>query len=532
MATKYKEIIDSEFADFFALSVELNTPKLFSVYSLLSKEQVSNIVQKLEKNAKEGSAFANYQLAQINYNGIPYLEKNREEGLYYLKQAASLQNAKAMYELYEKADYANKNEYLPYLKQAAQQDYIPALMRLANYYRTSYDEGVERSDALACYIKAANLGNVEAILVLASLYEYGDYYLDLDQDLGEVIKWYTLAIQKQTNNIRAYKNLANIYLNKSTPPNVAKAYELINHAYTLDSNDKEVLAMLANIYSINDSEYKDIQKAITIYEALLADSDLDKELRSEYSYVLGLLYISNELGDKKEYDRAFDCFTEVLKTKKHAIAYFNIAEIYRLGLGRFGIDLQKAKDNYRLAKDNSYNQYYEELTNLHLANILIASDDQKELKEAIELYISLLSDYPNKYDFSDVILTHIQFNSSQKWLYNVYRKTKLPHYLNHINKGAKSGIVGLQYYKALLDYETNQSKGIQELTKLAENQYIPALRKLSDWSDGMQKIEWKIKIATLTNSDSDIYDVLNAYRSNNNYENVLVWYQKLKDPDY
>ena len=532
LAAKYKEIVDEEFANFFAFSTELNTPRLLSIYALLDAKQLTSILNKLEKDAKKGSAIASYQLAQIYYNGTPHIERNPEEALHYLEQAASLQNPKAMYELYERADFANKLEYLPYLKQAAQQDYMPALMRLANYYRTSYDEGVERSDALVYYIKAADLGNAEAMLELAGLYAYGDYYLDLDQDLEEAIKWYTLAIEKQTNNIQAYKNLANIYLSKSTPENITKAYELINQAYALDSKDQGVLAVLAKIYSIKESEYRDIHKAIKIYESLLANSDLDKRLETEYNYVLGLLYINDELGDKKEYAKAFGCFTEVLKVEKHAVAYFNIAEIYRLGLGGFAIDLEKAKENYRLANDNYYNQYYQELINLQLASILIASNDPGEQEEAIQLYIRLQSNDSDKYHFADVILANLQFHSSQEWLYDTYRRTKSPEYLKHITDGAKSGILGLQYYKALLDYTTDKNKGLQELIKLADKKYIPALRKLSDWSDGEQEIKWKIKTAALTNNDSDIYEVLDTYRSKNNYKEVLIWSEKLKDPDY
>lgn len=531
-AAKYKEITDNAFMDLFAESVAINTPKLLSVYALLDKEQAVSVVNILKKNAEKGIGFADYQLAQIYRNGIPYIAANTELSLHYLQQAAAKDNVKALCELYDQADYVDKNEYLPYLKQAAQQDYIPALMKLADYYRTSNEEGEDRTEALDYYIKAANLGNVEAMQKLAVFYEYGDYYLDLEEDLDEAIKWYTLVIQQQPDNMEAYKNLANIYLGKTTTPNIAKAYEAINHAYTLDSKDEVVLAILAKIYSTKEFEHRDIHKAITIYEDLLANPNLDEEQKSEYAYPLGLLYVDEELGDKKEYAKAFNCFTEVANTKNNAIAYYTIAEIYRLGLGGISADPEKAKDYYRLAIDYYYSQYYDELAHLHLANMLIESDKQKEKEEAIRFYIRLQSNDADKYDFADIILAHIEFDSSQEWVYNKYRQTKSARYLNYIDKGAESGLVGLQYYKALLNAEVDSDAALRELTRLADQHYIPALRKLSEWSEGTQEIEWKIKIATLTNRDSDIYEVLKACLEYKHYEEVVVWYEKLEDDDY
>ncbi len=130
--------------------------------------------------------------------------------------------------------YLDDREYnnaIELLKKSAQQNYLPAQIKLASWYYFGYGAtGINHKKARFWYKKAANIGDGNAQLILANMYKDGE---GGSANNSKAFNWYVKSAQQGNNEAKYY--LGFMYLNgKGVTKNTNKAFSLVEEVATDD----------------------------------------------------------------------------------------------------------------------------------------------------------------------------------------------------------------------------------------------------------------------------------------------------------
>lgn len=209
------------------------------------KSQPPTMDELLAAARKSTDAEAVYALAELYENGSDLIKRDLEIAQELYGLAADLNLAKAQYKSAlmnsEKPDFGSQMLAMNSFAQAAQQNYAPAQLELANIYLEGRLVDPDYAEALALYRKAAEQGLASAELNLGLMYQGG---LGIEPDPQKAIEYYKLAAahgqaQAQYNLGVAY------YIGYGVEKDVFKAKEWLNEA--LKNGNKNSLAVLERI---------------------------------------------------------------------------------------------------------------------------------------------------------------------------------------------------------------------------------------------------------------------------------------------
>lgn len=235
-------------------------------------QDYSQAAEHYQRAARLGSAPAQTELGTCYARGLG-VEKNLPEAVHWFREAAAQQDALAEYSLgyayahgagvppdlnvalhwwqrsathgqpeaanalgqfYLKGgdrEDANQMDYASaarWLRQAAQQDYVPAMNNLGFLYQFGFGVPRDYDQALHWYRRAAEHGEARAQANLGVLYQDGS---GVPSDLVEAYKWFTLSAQQGDVVGRHFRDEYD-RLQRLTPPQLAEARRRVDEFLT------------------------------------------------------------------------------------------------------------------------------------------------------------------------------------------------------------------------------------------------------------------------------------------------------------
>lgn len=541
----YENIMNQNFDNFFTTAVEIRTPKMVSKYSILNEQDMNTLLEELKKRANNGDISANKELFIIYTYGTHHIPVNKEVAREYLENAAKAKDIEAMLTLYETAPFFEREQYIPYLEEAAKNNNTEALIALGEFYRTSNNDTINNADGLQFYIKAAELGSIDAMMKLAEMYKIGEYYFRLNQNDKEAIKWYKKAIEHDEKQIDAYFGLLTIY-NTSSSISDEEAFVYTTKLLEYDKNNQYALLTLGNLYSLPNKSFSDKSKAIEILSDAITWEDISTNIKANAILNLAKLY-SNDESKTEDYAKAIDLYKLLLEIDKSTndffkldpIVYYQLGKVYDKGLGGEQQNKELAKKYYSEALYYySKEDYYLDTKNL-LADLLVQSTDKEEVQEGIKYYLELIQaediSEEKKTKLENSLLEHLDSNLVQDYIYLKHKQADSfdNPYKKIIEQETKKGNKDFFFYNVLINKSSDKEELLQEIEILANKDDIRAISYIIDQTkDWKEELEWENKKATLTSTDKDIYRVISLADSQHLYDEVVSWYDKLSDDDY
>jgi TPR repeat protein len=192
-----------------------NEPAAFYYLGLLElngygrEKNIDKAIMLYTKAAGLGYSQAQYELSVL-YSVEDYGVVDNEKYLKWLVKAADNNHKLASHNLGNIAIRVGKTETgLHYLKKAAKQEYLPSIMSLSMIYYSGRGMNRDYASAFKYLTQAAELDDLKAIRLLASLHERG---LGTAKDIEIAKALYRKAYQ--AGNIDAGYNLALVYLDE------------------------------------------------------------------------------------------------------------------------------------------------------------------------------------------------------------------------------------------------------------------------------------------------------------------------------
>ncbi|TQM91515.1 TPR repeat protein [Roseinatronobacter monicus] len=208
-------------------------------------EQVAS--KYFERAASSGDVFASLELARMRYN-----EDNIDEAVKYYNYAASRGVADAQFELaILLIDVFDKNaEALDLLQAAAEEGHTDSLLFSGAMALAGMFNGVARNDGFRRIELAAELGSIDAQVLLGNLYLEG---IMIERNVVEAMDWFHLA--HAAGDLRASVHLAILYESLDSRERVI---ELLSGSP--DEGDPDIFLQAADflITSGHAGEYKDL----------------------------------------------------------------------------------------------------------------------------------------------------------------------------------------------------------------------------------------------------------------------------------
>lgn len=354
-----------------------------------------------------------------------------------------------------------------------------------------YEEDGKPEDYFPFYLKAANLGHVEAQLEVGKAYEYG---CGVEMDEEKAFEWYKKAAEVE--NADALDLLAECYDEGiGTKKNKVKAFETYNKAFVLYLQDAE-----------NDNE-----GAMNMVAH----------------------YYRNGLGVPKDPEKVFEW------TKKCAdnnivdeIAY--LAFYYEIGYG-IEQDVSKAHELYAKVVDMSNaGELYD------IANYFAISDNKKE-KEQVHKWYSLAAEKGDVKIIADIAKDYING-------YNIEKDSQkgIEYFEKAIRLGDVECMVDLGfYYYWGHEFKKNYANAIELFKKALELGSDDELKGINQWNkDGvfsiLKAIAWMYREGGYgiekNMSESSKWELRAEKTSNkNNQDNIIITTDeitKMIEPNY
>lgn len=345
------------------------------------------------KAAKDGNVEAQYELANMYYNG-ENVEIDYKKAIEWYKLSAEkglLDSQLKLGDMYYSGINMNKNleEAVKWYSLAAKNGDLDSQMMLGDMYYNGKKVGINYKKAEEFYKLAAKNLSDKAQCILGDMYftgkeirwymitekEFEDRYKlnkeDVQKNMGRLyiesnavkksyckaIKYYKLSAE-QGNSEAQYK-LADIY---KEGVGVEKDFEEAERLYTESAKTNSIAQIkLADFLKENVSEItvgmfliknnKSIEEyTLEIYKKILKYYELAaKQEISEAEYKLGDLYCEGKII-KQDYKEAFKWYN-LSANHGNALGQFNLANMYYYGLG-VGKDFEKAKSLYEESRKN------------------------------------------------------------------------------------------------------------------------------------------------------------------------------------
>lgn len=284
--------------------------------------------------------------------------------------------------LKEAISYLNNKEYekaIPLLEQAASKDNAEAIYYLAETYYYGYGQNEDMTKAAELLQRAAELGNASAQNNLGVSYQYGD---GVAEDYFKAAEWYEKAAMQgnayaqnnlgecyekgigvaqsytkakewyeksaEQGNAAAQYNLAYIYKGgKEIPVDFEKAFEWFQKSALQGNMDSQL--EIGNAYFFGEGVTKDLEEAAKWFEKSA------KQGNGGAQFNLGVCF-EEGYGVPKSYSRAVEWY-EKAALQGHNIAQANLGNCYENGIGTTK-NLTKAIEWYEKAavQGNEYAQ--------------------------------------------------------------------------------------------------------------------------------------------------------------------------------
>lgn len=210
------------------------------------------------------------------------------------------------------------------------------------------EENEDYTKALYLYRKGAALGDSEAMMAIANMYNDGK---GIEQDNNQALMWLKKAVDK--NNIRAILTLAFIYLDGAEDlcieKNISQAISLLKKAAKLGST--EAMNNIGFMYYNGEGVNQDKQEAKKWYEESANKGDTTAMCNLAYIYRMGD-------GAVQNYKKAIEWYEKAME-KNNAEAVYEIGTMFDNGEG-FPPNKQQAL------------QYFEKAANLDSAEAMFS----------------------------------------------------------------------------------------------------------------------------------------------------------------
>ncbi|MFJ4444512.1 tetratricopeptide repeat protein [Pseudomonas sp. NPDC089422] len=300
-----------------------------------------------EKSIKAGYPYAMYALAMIYRQD---LDSDKDKFVTYLSMAegtgyppALLQLSKEYLdgEVFEKNDEVSRR----YLEKSQSDDFPEAYNEIGHRYAAGYGGyPLEEEKAVYFYKRAAELGDLDAMVVLASCLASG---WGTKKDYSESLKWSWKAYNQGNKN--AALELAIRHLNgQGVKKDESKGLELMQEA--AEGGNLDAAVRLATSYIYGEKPFdRDLPKALSILQKGVEASD------GTSVGLVGVVYL-----ERRKYPEAIEYFKQAVELG-HAYSAYELGYMYENGLG-VARDLATAKKYYHQASvidsgDADYEMY-------------------------------------------------------------------------------------------------------------------------------------------------------------------------------
>jgi TPR repeat protein len=161
----------------------------------------------------------------------------------------------------------NEQKALLWIRRAASQNYIDALVWLGDYYSNgdSKNENVEK--AVAYYLQASDQGSVDAQLAIARNYDAWSEFLE-----GRMTAFECLQQLAKAGNAEAQYNLGAHYSDLKPDPDMISAMKWLR--LSAEQGNADAKRRLAGIYLTSKGALRDVPAAMEIYAALARAGDV------------------------------------------------------------------------------------------------------------------------------------------------------------------------------------------------------------------------------------------------------------------
>lgn len=227
------------------------------------KNALQKAVEYLREAAQQNHPAAQHNLFIIYQEPQLHLV-NHDSALYWLRRSAyngyaQAQNNLAIYFLQGKNVPQNVDSGFYFMQKAAAQNNPSSLYQLGVLYLIGAGTTIDSTKGLEYVSKAAMLENIDAIELLANVYD-GDKY-------APFFTWLQKAASM--NNVAGMKKLGVVYMQgMGVPQDFEKAAEWLHKA--TDSNDIYAMFLLANLYHSGKTPNKSLKDAVELWRACAA----------------------------------------------------------------------------------------------------------------------------------------------------------------------------------------------------------------------------------------------------------------------
>lgn len=266
-----------------------------------------------------------YQLGEMYINGWGTSE-NLGEAFRCYEQGAKLNDSFATDTLglmYLNGVYVKENVYkaAELFKKAVElyDENTSALINLAKCYRFGTGIAEDKRQAFNLYLKAAELGNLDAMETIGYMFYVGE---GTDENEEKAFYWTKRAVDEGNNN--AIENLAYHYRHGiGTAQDFSKAVELYTQAAELGKNNARV--DLGEMFFSGEGVTKNLDKAIDYFSKAAGEGN------SEAMNYLGVMYDRGE-GFRKDSKKAVEFYRKAAETG-NASGMSNLGLCYLWGDG-------------------------------------------------------------------------------------------------------------------------------------------------------------------------------------------------------
>jgi len=282
------------------------------------------------------SKVANALIARLHTDGLAIPDKVIQALLVEAKNNPASMNGLGYCYQYGIGVEKNINEAVAWYRKAADAGNVDAMLNIGSRYMNGIDVRKDMREALAWYRKAADAGNVDAIVNLGVCYHEGT---GVKQNIDKAIKYYQKA--NELGNSDAMLNLGICHLNGTgVEKNIKTALRYILLA--IKSGNTDAMTNLGICYEDGNGVEQDINEAIAWYRRAAERGN------KIAMFNLGVCY-QNGTGIEQDMHKAVEHYRKAADAG-NAVAMLNLGFCYEGGNG-VEKNVRKAAKYYQLAAE-------------------------------------------------------------------------------------------------------------------------------------------------------------------------------------
>jgi TPR repeat protein len=224
-------------------------------------QNYAQAMQWYQKAADLGNADAMCDIGILYQNGLG-VEQNYATALAWFRKAVDKGSNKATYYLsgiHSLMDI-HKAQSLQQLQKTADSGDVDAMCEMGLFYE---EEGIDQdySKALPWFLKAANLGNIDAMRAVADIYLHGKYRVDANRSLA--LQWYSKAAD--LGDAPSMRGMGDIFcMREGGKQDFAQAMQWYRKAAA--KGDTEAMRDIAVLYEGSDGVKEDFAQTLQWYQ--------------------------------------------------------------------------------------------------------------------------------------------------------------------------------------------------------------------------------------------------------------------------